>query len=447
MRAFTDKVTNFIDRHRLLSPGDTVVVGCSGGADSVALLCVLHAQGYRCVAAHCNYHLRGEESNRDMRHVEALAGRLGVDLCVRDFDVDARRASTGESLEMACRELRYAWFEELADRERAAAVAVAHHREDQAETFFLNLLRGTGLRGLGGMAPRRGRVVRPLLDCTRAEIESYIHALGESWVDDSTNAGFDFARNRLRHRLLPLLDELRPGAVEYVVAAMERLREAESFAADAARAAVERHTAPDGSTDLRALAREPHAAYVLYEYLRGEGYRRPQTDDMLRAAAGGGAAEFRGGSGTHRRAVDHGMLRPATADTSAMQGDAAIDIDIARGVVSPVRIVVSRHPVADFRPERDPSVMYLDASALDGSPCWQLRHRRRGDRMRPFGMKGTRLVSDIYAQARLSEADKRAAWLLTRDGEIIWAPGLRASAHFAVGPGTRQYLRLQIIKQ
>ncbi len=447
MRAFTDKVTNFIDRHRLLSPGDTVVVGCSGGADSVALLCVLHALGYRCVAAHCNYHLRGEESNRDMRHVEALAGRLGVDLCVRDFDVDARRASTGESLEMACRELRYAWFEELADRERAAAVAVAHHREDQAETFFLNLLRGTGLRGLGGMAPRRGRVVRPLLDCTRAEIESYIHALGESWVDDSTNAGCDFARNRLRHRLLPLLDELRPGAVEYVVAAMERLREAGSFVADAARAAVERHTAPDGSTDLRALAREPHAAYVLYEYLRGEGYRRPQTDDMLRAAAGGGAAEFRGGSGTHRRAVDHGMLRPATADTSAMQGDAAIDIDIARGVVSPVRIVVSRHPVTDFRPERDPSVMYLDASALDGSPCWQLRHRRRGDRMRPFGMKGTRLVSDIYAQARLSEADKRAAWLLTRDGEIIWAPGLRASAHFAVGPGTRQYLRLQIIKQ
>ncbi len=447
MRAFTDKVTNFIDRHRLLSPGDTVVVGCSGGADSVALLCVLHALGYRCVAAHCNYHLRGEESNRDMRHVEALAGRLGVDLCVRDFDVDARRASTGESLEMACRELRYAWFEELADRERAAAVAVAHHREDQADTFFLNLLRGTGLRGLGGMAPRRGRVVRPLLDCTRAEIESYIHALGESWVDDSTNAGCDFARNRLRHRLLPLLDELRPGAVEYVVAAMERLREAGSFVADAARAAVERHTAPDGSTDLRALAREPHAAYVLYEYLRGEGYRRPQTDDMLRAAAGGGAAEFRGGSGTHRRAVDHGMLRPATADTSAMQGDAAIDIDIARGVVSPVRIVVSRHPVTDFRPERDPSVMYLDASALDGSPCWQLRHRRRGDRMRPFGMKGTRLVSDIYAQARLSEADKRAAWLLTRDGEIIWAPGLRASAHFAVGPGTRQYLRLQIIKQ
>ncbi|MCM1096190.1 MAG: tRNA lysidine(34) synthetase TilS, partial [Terasakiella sp.] len=225
-------MTNFIDRHRLLSPGDTVVVGCSGGADSVALLCVLHALGYRCVAAHCNYHLRGEESNRDMRHVEALAGRLGVDLCVRDFDVDARRASTGESLEMACRELRYGWFDELADRERAAAVAVAHHREDQAETFFLNLLRGTGLRGLGGMAPRRGRVVRPLLDCTRAEIESYIHALGECWVDDSTNAGCDFARNRLRHRLLPLLDELRPGAVGYVVEAMERLREAESFAAD-----------------------------------------------------------------------------------------------------------------------------------------------------------------------------------------------------------------------
>ena len=447
MRGFVDKTAFFIGQHRLLSPGDTVVVGCSGGADSVALLCVLHALGYRCVAAHCNYHLRGEESMRDMRHVEALAERLGVDLCVRDFDVDARRAATGESLEMACRELRYAWFADLADCERAAAVAVAHHREDQAETFFLNLLRGTGLRGLGGMAPCRGRIIRPLLDCTRGEIEDYLRSIGCEWVDDSTNAACDFARNRARHRLLPLLDELRPGAVEQVVAAMERLREADTFVDRAVDGAIRRYVGADGSIDLRAVAREPQGAYMLYVYLRGEGFNRTQTDAMLRAGAGTESALFHGGSGTHCRAVDHGRLRPATADISNPSAADVHDIDIAGGVTTPVRIAVSRHRVSDFRPERDPSVMYIDTAALAGSPRWQLRHRRRGDRMRPFGMAGTRLVSDIFAQERLSEADKRAAWMLTRDGEILWAVGLRASDRYTVGPETREYLRLQLIKQ
>jgi len=446
MRPFIDKVRDYIERNGLLRPGATVVVGVSGGADSVALLAVLCELGYRCVAAHCNYHLRGEESMRDMRHVGTLARRLGVGLYVRDFDVAARRAATGESLEMACRELRYGWFADLLGRERAQAVAVAHHREDEAETFFLNLLRGTGLRGLGGMAPRRDFVVRPLLDCTRAEIEGYLCGRGIGWVDDSTNAGCDFARNRVRHRLMPLLEELRPGATDAVAGTMERLREAAGFAHAAAVATVGRRATPGGEVDLRALASEPHAAYVLYEYLRGEGFNRSHTDAMLRAAAGAGSAVFCAAGGCSR-AVDHGMLRAPSASPADVPGEAAHDVDPSRDIDRPVRIAVSRHPAAGFRAERDPSVMYLDATALDGSPRWQLRHRRRGDRMRPYGMAGTRLLSDIYAQAHLSEAGKRAAWLLTRDGEILWAVGLRASARFAVGPHTKEYLRLKILTQ
>ena len=207
----TEKVKDAIERQGLLRPQGRVVVAVSGGADSVALLSVLLELGYDCLAAHCNFGLRGAESVRDMRHVESLADRLGVDLCVRDFDVAARRADTGESVEMACRELRYEWFYELVDRERAQAIAVGHHAEDQLETLFLNLLRGTGITGLRGMRPRNGHVVRPMLECTRAEIEDYLHTRGLDWVTDSTNASDDFTRNRLRNRLLPLVDELFDG--------------------------------------------------------------------------------------------------------------------------------------------------------------------------------------------------------------------------------------------
>lgn len=440
---FIKKVENFIARHKLLRPGAKVIVAVSGGADSVALLSALTALGYDCTAAHCNFHLRGEESARDMRHVERLSAQLGTDLYVKDFDVPARRRLTGESLEMACRELRYAWFAELLDRDCAQAVAVGHHAEDQTETFFLNLLRGSGVTGLGGMKPRQGDVVRPMLDLTRAEIEEYLRSHGLEWVTDSTNSSDDFARNRLRNRLLPLLEELFPGASAAIRRSMEHLRENSGLYLRGAAEAIAPYIGEGPQVDLTALGADPMAGLILYEYLRPEGFNRSQTDDMLSAAARGTGAVFHAPGTRHSRAVDHGILRAACADSGA--GPEAADVSPTHDIAEPARIAVSRHPAACFSPERDPNVMYLDARALEGSPRWQLRHRRHADRMRPFGMRGTRLVSDIFAGARLSETEKRNAWLLTRDGEILWAVGLRASALFAVGPDTKEYLRLEYI--
>ncbi|MDE6498076.1 MAG: tRNA lysidine(34) synthetase TilS, partial [Muribaculaceae bacterium] len=188
-------------RERLRLRADLpVVVAVSGGADSVALLSIMCEEGYQCVAAHCNFHLRGEESTRDMRFVEQLTEKLGVDLYIKDFNVQAAMAVTGESVEMACRRLRYEWFEELLTLLRADDVAVGHHREDNVETFFLNLARGTGIAGLTGMSYRRDYVVRPLLDCSRMEIEEYLRERGLGYVNGSANAEDHYRRNKISNR-------------------------------------------------------------------------------------------------------------------------------------------------------------------------------------------------------------------------------------------------------
>ena len=207
------------------APGACVVAALSGGADSVALTVALHRLGYRVTAVHCNYHLRGEESNRDARSAEDLCRRLTIPLRSFDFDVEARRKSTGESIEMACRELRYDVFARVLSETDSEAVAVGHHREDNIETFFINLLRGSGLRGLTGMRPwdTVRRVMRPLLGLTRGDIERYLNTLGVEWVDDSSNASNDYRRNKLRNVVMPALRSMFPDCEERISASLALL--------------------------------------------------------------------------------------------------------------------------------------------------------------------------------------------------------------------------------
>ena len=223
---FEKKIEGYIRRHSLLTPGDCVVVGLSGGADSVALLAVLSALGYKCIAAHCNFNLRGDESLRDRDHAIAIADNLAAESRVIDFDTEAYRQGTGESIEIACRSLRYRWFEQLRVRHNAVAIAVGHHREDNVETAMLNMLRGTGIAGMAGIAPKSGHIVRPLLEVTRPEICRYLQQRGLHWVDDSSNASNDYKRNRLRNVVLPTVArEFGPESMASLAASVGNVRQ------------------------------------------------------------------------------------------------------------------------------------------------------------------------------------------------------------------------------
>lgn len=434
-----------IRRHGLLQPGRPVIVALSGGADSVALLQALVAEGYDCVAAHCNFHLRGEESMRDAAHCADICRRIGVDLCMRDFDVPARMRLSGESVEMACRSLRYEWFDSLLDRERAQAIAVGHHREDNVETFMLNLLRGTGPQGLCGMRVRNGYVVRPLLECSRAQIEAYLHERGLGFVVDSTNASNDFKRNRLRNVVIPMLDEQFAGASEAIERSMANVADSMALYRELVEDRAARYR--QGSDILLAdLARnETNARMLLYEMLHNsEGFSMSAVADMLRRPDGSGR-RFVSNSG-HVRELHRGVLSAVSTQPQRQESDCC-SVDLRRDILTPLHITVERLHISSFSPERNPTVMYLDAAILDASPAPQLRRWRRGDRIEPYGMKGSRLVSDLFSDAGYSAEQKRNAFLLCQADKVLWVCGLRASRHFAVGPGTKEYLRLEIKKQ
>ena len=209
------EVLAWMQAQRMTEPGDTVVCAVSGGADSVSMLHVLlslqDTLGIRVEAAHFNHHLRGAESDRDEAFVRQLCASLGVPLHTGGGDVQARAAQTHESLEEAARKLRYAFFDTL-----PGLVATAHTQDDNLETVLLNLTRGTGLAGLTGIPPKRGRLIRPMLVCTRAQIEACLAEHGFSYVTDSTNLLPDARRNRLRQRVIPLLREENPAVAQTV---------------------------------------------------------------------------------------------------------------------------------------------------------------------------------------------------------------------------------------
>lgn len=430
-------VRNTIDTHRLIEQGATVIVALSGGADSVAALAVLQQLGYQCVAAHCNFHLRGDESLRDQAVAEAVAERLGCECSMQHFNVSERCQAAGESVEMACRSLRYEWFERLS-RELSAPVAVAHHREDRVETLLLNLLRGTGLAGLVSMPYRRDYVIRPLLDCSREQIEVFCREQGLEWVDDSSNASTVYQRNKLRINVLPQLERDFPGAVEAITRSIGHLSEDAAFFARALERRMELYTTADG-IDLRRLAADADAKLLLFTTLQQEGFTRSQTEDMFTTAAGcGGRFISRGGV---TRCVDHGWLRPV-----AEVVDVAEEFTFSQlmSIQQPVNLEVTRCNLEDFvRPGRDASVLLVDGEAADRCR-WTLRHPRRGDRIRPFGMQGSRLLSDLFTDAKYTEAQKRAAWVLTADHVPVWALGLRTSADMPVTPESKYFYQLKI---
>lgn len=413
-----------------------VLVALSGGADSVALLRILLDMGCQCHAAHCNFNLRGEESKRDEQFVRDLCLRLHVPLTVKSFDVPVYQLHHGGSVEMACRDLRYAWFEEERLAQGCALIAVAHHADDQIETFYLNLMRGTGLRGLTGMKRLNGNVWRPLLGVNRNDLLDYLEGIGQNFVTDSTNAQNDFRRNRLRNIILPVMQQEFPHASERTLDTMTNLSDDLGLIT-----AVVMQLLPDErhiERDL--LVNHPQASTLLYHRIRHLGFNRDQCRQAI-------AALTDNHSGRQFHAHGHVMhINRLSIDIEQVheQEDIEIPIDLHAPVLSPVNILVSSNN-APFSPSMcDGKRKVAFNTSLLQCQHIVLRHWRQGDRIKPFGLKGSKLVSDVFADLKLDQQAKRDIWIMEADGEILWILGYRAAAHYPVDNESQDYLFLSL---
>ncbi|MBO4891179.1 MAG: tRNA lysidine(34) synthetase TilS [Prevotella sp.] len=449
-------VAGFIGRHQLLSHDGLHLVALSGGADSVALLLVLKRLGYRLEAAHCNFHLRGEESDRDEAFVCQLCAEQNIPIHRAHFDTKAYAALHKVSIEMAARELRYHYFEQLRQDLGADTICVAHHRDDAVETLLMNLMNGTGIHGLTGIRPKNGRIVRPLLGVSRAEIEEFLHSIGQTFVTDSTNAVNDVLRNKIRLDLLPLMLQILPKSSENIAKTADNMKEVEAvyeavIQTDQARLVKslqpaigtfdQREAEAIGMSDLLAL---PSSECFLFEWLRPYGFTSAQILQIAESLEAPSGKEVPSGktfsSATHVLYVDRS------------------DLIVAPVFRSPSTLIIPEDGLYKYQDKTAFKISFSnDISIFKSDTCilldkekvefpLKVRIIQRGDRFTPFGMNGSKLVSDYLTDRKLSLWAKRSQLVVTdAHDHILWLVGHRIAHPFRITPSTTTALRIELL--
>ena len=447
---FGERVGKYIREQQLLSADGMHLVALSGGADSVALLLILKQLGYRIEAAHCNFHLRGEESDRDEAFVCTLCEEQNIPIHRAHFDTREYAVMHKLSIEMAARELRYRYFEQLRQDIGAETVCVAHHRDDAVETLLMNLMNGTGIHGLTGIRPKNGHIVRPLLCLSRTEIEVFLHSIDQSYVTDSTNAVDDVLRNKIRLHLIPLMQQILPKSSENIARTASYIKEVEKVYDNAIETDISNLVTELQPGHCSADTREAYAVSIanllalpspecfLFEWLRPYGFNSTQILQIAESLDATSGKTFN--SATHVLYIDRGTIvvtydfQPAPpmkipeAGVYHFQGNAKYKFTITEDI--------------DILKSDDYAT--LDKEKVEFPLT--VRFIQSGDRFIPYGMNGSKLVSDYLADRKISLWARRSQMVVTdAKGEILWLVGRRINHRFRITPSTTSVLKIELL--
>lgn len=414
------KIAQYIDNERLFPINARIIVALSGGADSVALLRILHTLGYDCEAAHCNFHLRGTESDRDEMFVRKLCKTMKTPLHTIDFATEQYAIEKKISIEMAARELRYQWFAEIKEKTKADVIAVAHHQDDSVETVLLNLIRGTGINGLLGIRPKNGDIVRPLLCISRKEITDYLQNAGQEYMTDSTNLQDEYTRNKIRLSLLPLMQEINPLVKEHIIDTSNYLNDVNRIYNKGIEEGKQR-VIEKGNIRIVPLLKEPSPEALLFEILYPLGFNAAQTKNILTMLEGQTGKQFISKDGW--RVVKNREL--LLIDKKEKQENPPFCL-----------IKEEKEYTKDFIIPREKHIACFDTDKLIGEI--NLRKWQTGDIFIPFGMKGKKKVSDYLTDRKFSIIQKENQWVLCCGDKIIWIVGERTDNRFRIDEKTKK---------
>jgi tRNA(Ile)-lysidine synthase len=448
-----EKFLAFIQDKELLQPGNRVLLAVSGGLDSVVMAHLFSQGPYPFALAHVNFGLRAAESEGDARFVEALAGQLGVGFHSTRLPAAEEAAAKGISIQMAARDLRYQWFEELCRQQGFAAFATAHHLSDQAETMLLNLSRGTGLAGLHGITPKRPlqpsastpNLIRPLLFTRREELEAWALEQQLTWREDSSNASQKYRRNKIRHQLIPSLKELNPRLEWSLQETASRVRAAENLLARQVadlRSRLLQQFEGHSSLALAPLLEQHEPHYLLSELLQPWGFSWSDAGALLQSLQRPGSTptgkEFY--SASHRLAIDRDRLviTPLAAEslppTPLREDQTAVRL-------GPWQFHMRRLPAEGYPLYPDPELAALDAGRLTFPLL--LRPVQAGDRFQPLGMRGKKKLSDFMIDQKIAVNLKAEQLVLVSGADIVWVVGQRIDQRYKVGEQTQEIFEIR----
>lgn len=437
------QVQEYISYHKLLSKDSKVIVGLSGGPDSMVLIHILLQLGYECIAAHCNFHLRGEASDEDAEFVNKWCEEQNVPLNTISFDTQAYASQKKISIEMAARNLRYNWFETIRKEHKADAIAIAHHQDDSVETILINLIRGTGIKGLTGIPNKNNYIVRPLLSISRSEIIEYLIKNKIPYVTDHTNEEDIYTRNTLRLKVLPILETINPSVKKSIITTSHNLQEAEkiynNYIADVLPSVFKKN-----HINIEQLKRTFSPQSILFEILAPLGFTPSVIEDVSNNLDSIPGKVYL--SKEYRLLKDREHLIISEIETKEFENEMFLIYPDSQVLKTPFSMSIRKEKYdSDFKIQKRHTILQIDFDKL--SFPLTLRKWKKGDWFIPFGMTGKKKLSDFFTDNKFNLIEKEATWVLTSEKEIVWIINHRVDNRFRITNTTKSVFIVDTVKQ
>ncbi len=440
----TTQILEYIDHHKLFTKQSKVIVGLSGGPDSMALIHILMQLGYNCIAAHCNFHLRGQDSDSDAAFVDLWCKQNNIPLFTIDFDTIEYAATKKISIEMAARNLRYNWFEELRIEQSADVIGIAHHKDDSVETILINLIRGTGIKGLTGIPIKNQHIVRPLLAISRREIMDYLSLNQVPYVTDHTNEEELYTRNILRLNVLPTFEKINPSVKNSIITTANNLKEVEKIYDAYIKEAIER-VLKDNLIDIANLLQTHSPQSVLFEILSPLGFTPSVVEDVSNNLDSIPGKVYLADNYRLLKDRDYLMISNTKLDNPGEKDKAYLIYSDTTHMERPFELTIkSETHGPQFEIERNNTLLQCDFDKL--SFPLTLRRWKKGDWFVPFGMKGKKKISDFFTDNKFTLFEKEETWILLSADDIVWIVNHRSDNRFRVTDATKSIYTISAAK-
>ncbi|MGQ8337964.1 tRNA lysidine(34) synthetase TilS [Sunxiuqinia sp. A32] len=430
----------YIEKEKLFSPTDKIILAVSGGVDSMVMMELFRQLNLDFVVAHCNFRLRGHESDADEIFMRDYCGENAIELFVNHFDTLEYAKLEGISIEMAARELRYNWFNELIESLQYDLLATAHHQDDLVETMLINLSRGTGIRGLSGIQPKTGKIIRPLLFANRIQIMNFASSAQISFREDSSNEELVYQRNLIRHKIIPLFEEINPAFRKNLNRTASILRETESIYQQKIEEEIDRIIVDNNDSykiSIDLLSESKSKNTVLFELLHPKGFNNDQVREIIQSLDGEAGKTFF--SKTHRLVKDRKfLLLTRIEETSANRFYIEED---CLSIENPISLSFEHfEKKLDFRFSTSRQIAEFDADLLKFPLI--IKKWDQGEYFQPLGMEGFKKISDFFVDEKISIPQKENTWILYSGSKVVWIIGKRMDNRFKITENTQKVFRI-----